>query len=67
MDLPIYIEIISMYLSILYFKGSQVEIFLFLICVFLSLMIVIILINSHCADPGEMSRDGSRIKRLKFY
>ena len=43
MNFPyIYIDTISMDLSILYFKGSQVKISNFLIYVFLSLMIVLI-------------------------
>ena len=48
---PIYIDTISMGLSILYFKGSQVEFFLNY-SVFLSLKVVLILANS--VDPDEM-------------
>ena len=49
MDYPIHISTISMELFILYFKGSQVEIFKF--SLFLSLKIFFI---ANSADPDEM-------------
>ena len=55
MDFPINIDTISMDLSVLYFKGSQVKIsrFYYTVFIFLSLTIsVLILANS--ADHDEM-------------
>ena len=51
MDFPLHIDTISMDLSILHFKGSQVELSN------LSLKIVFILANS--ADPDEMPNYGA--------
>ena len=55
MDYPIHIDTISVYLSNLYFEGSQVKILDF--DVFLSLKIVFILANS--ANPDEMLHDAT--------
>ena len=56
MDFPIHIDTISMGQPIVFFKGSQVEYFLYY-DVYRSLKIVLILANS--AEPDEMQHDAA--------
>ena len=46
MDFPIHIDTISMELPILYFYGSQVEVY--------KLPLKVVLILANCTDPDEM-------------
>ena len=55
MDFPIHIDTIIMGLSIVYFKGSQVDFLNYQVHVFQFGKVVLILANS--ADPDEMQHD----------
>ena len=50
MDFPIHIDIISMELPTVYFKGLQVALFYYDVVLFLK----VVLILANCADPDEM-------------
>ena len=64
MDYPIHIDMISMDLSIWYFKGLPVKNF-YKMMYFLPLKIIFILANS--ANPGEMMPGSSQFAKVPVY